>query len=173
MLLLLFLSTICGSLTSVPSCPKVVRQPVIRRAAVALHLRQTTRCKKEDFDLAWFAGVKDVAAAFFANQLAAYPHRIVNRFPRVREALGQSNFSRLMEALYQVGRGEAWLTSRWRTSTNQPTNQPTNCPSLPSSTSSPLQHLISQAAPHLPYRCLRAPVMRLRPLLNACQKPLS
>jgi hypothetical protein len=81
---------------------QVVRQPVVRRAAVALNLRQTTKYKKEDFDLAWFAGVKDVAATFFANKLSPYPHRIVNRFPRVREALGKSNFSRLMEALYQV-----------------------------------------------------------------------
>eukprot|EP00045_Choanoeca_perplexa_P011280 m.118781 g.118781 ORF g.118781 m.118781 type:complete len:700 (-) comp15575_c1_seq4:833-2932(-) len=81
---------------------KVVRQPVIRRAAVALNLRQTTRYKKEDFDLAWFAGVKDVSPAFFTNKIASYPHRMVNRFPRVREALGKSNFSRLMEAFYQV-----------------------------------------------------------------------
>eukprot|EP00730_Choanoeca_flexa_P002813 TRINITY_DN11186_c0_g1_i4.p1 TRINITY_DN11186_c0_g1~~TRINITY_DN11186_c0_g1_i4.p1 ORF type:complete len:829 (+),score=182.05 TRINITY_DN11186_c0_g1_i4:65-2488(+) len=81
---------------------KVVRQPVVRRAAVALNFRQTTKYKREDLDLAWFAGVKDVAPSFFVHKVAAYPHRMVNRFPRVREALAKSNFSRLMEAFYQV-----------------------------------------------------------------------
>ena len=78
------------------------RQPVVRREALAQKLRLTTRWRYDDYEIAWFAGVKDVPQSFFERKIALFPHRIATRLPRAREALCKSNFARLLEAFYRV-----------------------------------------------------------------------
>lgn len=85
-----------------PPSSQHCRQPVVRREALSQKLRLTTRWRYDDYDIAWFAGVKDVPQTFYQRKIALFPHRLATRLPRAREALCKSNFARLLEAFYRV-----------------------------------------------------------------------
>lgn len=75
---------------------------MVRREAQALGLRLTTRWRYDDYDVAWFAGVRDVPQSFYERKVALFPHRLVSRLPRARESLCKTTFARLLEAFYRI-----------------------------------------------------------------------